>query len=118
MDVELSHNVKLIGPFVGTNDYVVCVGGYQVPYMRVCEGSEEPTDHFHKTAPDARSWDVVVDGRMVWTVPKAGAGAWFALMANAMALSAGRTCFGEHARVNDPFGTRMQDLPPAPLRLV
>jgi hypothetical protein len=118
VDVELANNVKLIGPFVGTDDYVVCVDGYRVPYVRVREGTVGPTEHFQKTELDPKAWDVTVDGRMVWSVPKAGAGAWFALMANAMALAAGRTCFGEHARVNDPFGTRVQDLTPTPLRLV
>jgi hypothetical protein len=116
-DVELSHNVTLIGPFVGTNDYVLSVNGYRVPYMSVREGTEAPTGDFQRTSPDPKAWDVTVDGRMVWSVPKEGAGAWFALMANAMALAAGRTCFGENARVNDPFGVRVSGLS-VPLRLV
>lgn len=105
--IDCNFGIVLHGPFHGTDDYKVGLDGKLVPYLRVREGAKI-LGHF-ASEPDPTTWEVVLDGRMSWMVPKEHAGCVLSLLANGIALGAGRACFG--GPLVDPFNVGIGALP-------
>ena len=96
------HGVSLVGPFIRREPYILVVDGYRVPHV---EFFKEPDGTFSAT----------VDGRMsVLELTEPEIKKWGYVLANAMAVSAGLSCFGENAQPM-PFAPRMMGITAARL---
>lgn len=105
-------SVVLIGPFYPDDRYKVSVEGFLVPHIYLMKGTTQIGDFVAKPDPDG--FDVYLDDRLVYQVKRANCGVWFALLANAMAVAAGRSCFGPNARPIDHFNVRIGPSPVTP----
>ncbi|HET8627408.1 MAG TPA: hypothetical protein VFL91_08310 [Thermomicrobiales bacterium] len=92
----MSYGVGIIGPFV--EEWRLTVDGYRVPYLTAYPGG----------APD--TWHLVLDGRFGVDVTDEEPRRWLWFVANAMAVAAGYSSFGEHCRPINPFTLRMSEL--------
>lgn len=91
--------VRFHGPFTEPS-YRLTVYGYKVPHMRaeLLAGTE---DH----------WNLVLDGRfMLPEVSGDEIRRWLPFLANAMAIAAGYSAHGEHARKSNPYKTKLGPL--------
>lgn len=101
MDIDLGCGVFLVGPFIDGHLRLV-IDGIEVPHLRIFPGTDTIGDF--QSRPNPQVWDVVVDGRMLFNVPKDGAAGVFLLVANAMAVAAGFPCLGAEHRMDERFG--------------
>lgn len=69
------------------------VDGYQVPNVKVVE-----FDYDDETV------SIVLDNRLAYDVPRELLPTVGRLVANAMAVAAGRTSFGENSNIKNPYG--------------
>lgn len=106
-DVSVARNVTLVGPFED-GSYRLVVEGLEVPYLRV-RGGSRTLGNFRGEL-DPSGWDVILDGRLLFHVPKDRAEQTFLLVANAMAVGAGWSCFGPNRTKLDPFGVKVAAL--------
>jgi hypothetical protein len=81
-----------IGPFEESY-YSVVVDGYLVPNIKAYKTSEN-------------GWKLVLGDRFSILVTEAEINAWLWWVANAMAIAAGYTSFGENCQPSNPFTCR------------
>lgn len=89
----LEHTTKLIGPF-RNDEYVLSVDGYQVPLIKAYPMEDG-------------GWAVHLDERFYTelTLEEIEQTGW--LLANAMAIAAGYSCFGENCVPSNPYKTQL-----------
>ena len=78
------------GPFLETYNYKISVDGYLVPVVR---GRKNPDG----------SWSLLLDDRFAIDVKENEIQDWMWFLSNAMAVSAGYSCFGENCKPINPF---------------
>jgi hypothetical protein len=92
--IDLSDTVAIerIGPF--SDFYQITIDGYLVPYIEL------------RKYPDGRGWDLTLNHchGVDMTDEEVNKFIWW--IANAMAVAAGYTSFGEHSKPANPFSTR------------
>lgn len=110
-DVQIAQNVVLVGPFSDGSHRLV-VEGFEVPHVRVRRGTHTLGDF--RSQPDPSGYDVILDDRLSFNVPKDRAEQTFLLLANGMAIAAGFSCFGPNRRKLDAFGVRVAGYRPDP----
>ena len=76
------------------------VEGYTVPYLTVCEYEDNP-----------EMVSIVVDRRLAYDIPRSSLATVARLAANAMAVAAGRTSFGDNSNVKNLFGDALAGYP-------
>ena len=92
MNLDLGSGVQIVEAPYG---HGILVDGCRIPHcMVMLQGS--PGDHQLVLNGNL---SILVDNRMAFDVPVESAAAWLRLLANAMAVAAGMTCFGPHARM-------------------
>lgn len=91
--------IKLIGPF-SDEHYRANIDGFVVPDLVV---------HKKNGAKDGEV-TVVLDGRFCIDVDEDQLDPWLWIVANAMAIGAGYSCFGEHCQPVNKFKVRMAQL--------
>ena len=87
----LISNVEIHGPF--QEYFMVTIEGYMVPYIKIRKLSD--------------SIELSLDDRFCVTIKNDDADAILWFIANAMAISAGFTSFGEHSKRAEPFRRRL-----------
>ena len=97
--IECDNEISLHGPFLGTNDYIPAMNGKVIPYVRIRDGAKILGDF--ASEPDPTAWEIVIDGRMSWIIPKLQIGNVLSMLATGISVGAGRACFG--GPVMDPF---------------
>lgn len=95
--------VQAIGPWV--DSYRLTVYGYEVPYLEA---------HLDPGTED--QWSLSLDHRYGLDCSHAELERWLPFLANAMAVAAGYTSFGEHAQPTNPFHKRLIGLAGVPDR--
>lgn len=87
-----------IGPDAGGR-YRFALHGFKVPRVegRIVPGSET-------------LWKIVLDGRFSIEARQEELASWLWLVANAMAIGAGFSCFGENSQPANPYGTRIAEI--------
>lgn len=87
---KIGSKIATVGPF-HSEHYEVTIDGYQVPKLKALK---------RKGAQDGII-TLVLDGRFAIDIPDDQLDPWLWLVANAMAIGAGYSCFGENS-VKDP----------------
>jgi hypothetical protein len=87
------YGTEFIGPLRGGYYHIVS-NGYHVPYLVAYKRQDTDTD-----------WTVILDGRMEWDVDDNELRRFVGLIANAMAIAAGYTHFGEGSSPYNRFST-------------
>lgn len=95
------YGVKIIGPFVA--EYRLTVRDFRVPYMSAFPMQDG-------------SWNLVCDERFMIECTDDELRKWLPYLADAMAVAAGFSSFGENARPVNPFAVRMSALGPDDLK--
>lgn len=94
-DVEpYSPGLESVGPFRVWN---IKLHGYAVPFL---QGREDDKGVFH----------LMLDERFGMEIPKEYAEQVVWLIANAHALGAGYSCFGEHSQIANPYKVKMSGI--------
>ena len=90
-----NYGTEIEGPFPGER-YFVIVGGYKVPHLEL------------RKEPDQSEWDwcMVIDDRLGHLIKTQELFYWAPAIANAMAVAAGYSCFGENCQPANPFKVR------------
>ncbi len=96
------YGVELVGPNT-CGRYRIVVQGYRVPYMVAYRRSDTDTD-----------WSILLDERFEFDLNDDELRRCMSLVANAMAIAAGYTAFGENAHPRNPFSTRVMFLTDIP----
>lgn len=82
------------GPFENSYPYRITVDGFEVPKVQ------------GKKMEDG-TWRFLLDGRFEWDATEAEVQQWMWIVANAMAIGAGYSCFGENSKPLNPFTRRL-----------
>lgn len=93
---------EIIGPFSCPEYSYAVIDGYKVPYIKLLPGTGENDGKL----------SIVLDDRMSFIFDDAGhVDTMLALLANAMAVAAGYSCFGKNSvKDPNPFQVRMGNL--------
>lgn len=83
--MRIDRLVEFDGPDA-EGDYKLVVEGERVPFIIVREG------------PDPTAWELILDSRFAYDVPKSAAGDVFLLVANAIAVASGYSAHGPNRR--------------------
>ena len=94
-----NYGTEIIGPFRG-DGYYVSVGGFKVPHILLIKRKDLPKGY----------WECVLDGRLAHDMPTREVLRWMPLVANAMAVAAGYSSFGENCRPSNPYQVRIGPL--------
>lgn len=88
--------VDTIGPFNNGDYYRLVINGYKVPYLvaRLRKGTED-------------LWDIILDDRFAYEMTDRELKNALPLIADAMAIAAGYSSFGEHCLPANPFKIKM-----------
>lgn len=89
-----SQGLESIGPFT---EWKIKLDGYAVEFLT---GREDDKGMFH----------LCLDHRMGIEIPKEHAHQVVWLIANAYAIGAGYSCFGEHSQIANPFKVKMSGI--------
>jgi len=92
------HGLESIGPF---SQWKIKLDGYRVPYL---SGRVDDQGMFHLS----------LDERFGIEVPEKYAHQVVWLIANALAIGAGYSCFGENSQIANPFKCKLSGLSIAP----
>lgn len=95
-------HTEIVGPFTAPEYSYVRIDGYRVPYIKIVKG----------TGPTDGKLEVHLDDRFVYIFDDPGeTDIMLHLVANAMAVAAGYSCFGENSvKDPNPFKVRMAQL--------
>jgi hypothetical protein len=85
-------HTEIIGPF-DDSYHIVTIDGYQVPYLKL---------HKHGAV-----WTVVLDDRFLIDGTEEEVAKWVRFMADAMAVSAGLSCFGANCQPINKFKVKV-----------
>lgn len=104
-DIDCKYGVQLIGPFI--EEWRVMANGFRVPKM-----TARPNEN--------GTVSLCLDERFVIDATPEEAGKWIGFVANAMAIGAGYSCFGENSQEVNPYKVGMVGLasPPPNLTVV
>lgn len=94
------YGTDLIGPFSPPPYHKVSVDGYLVPHLYIYKRGDTDTD-----------WTVVLDSRFEYDVNDGELRRFMPLIANAMAIAAGYSCFGENSQLSNRYQTQIGMLP-------
>lgn len=97
METPYKHT-EIIGPFASPEYHVAVIDGYLVPHIKLVP----------KTGADDGKTEIHLDERFIYIVDTSDLDVFLHLMANAMAIAAGYSCFGENSvKDPNPFKVRM-----------
>jgi len=96
MNIINGGNAEYHGPFSGEY-YVATVDGYKVPFVELRKVDEN-------------NWDLLLDGRFSVQASGDEIQRWLWIVANAMAISAGYSCFGENSKKLNPYKRKIISL--------
>ncbi len=91
-------DIELIGPMLIGGHYNVAIDGYLVPFIKVDGGGRE----WCVTVRDHLAFDLMLERPALEQVLR--------VIACAMAVAAGWSCFGENAKPLEPFRTRISGM--------
>lgn len=93
---------EIVGPFIAPEYSYVTIDGVKIPYIKLVPGKDENDGKL----------EIYLDNRFVYILEDTGdRDTWLNLLANAMAIAAGYSCFGENGVKNpNPFNVRMEKL--------
>ncbi len=94
-----TYGTEITGPFPGQR-FFLSVGGYKVPHVELRPLPEE----------SEFDWMLLVDGRLGHDVKTEEISYWAPALANAMAVAAGYSCFGENCQPSNPYRVRFGPL--------
>lgn len=87
---------ETVGPFNDGDFYRLTYDGYVLPHV-----------HAHLRKGTEHIWDIALDGRLWFELTDTELHHVIPLLANAMAIAAGYSSFGENCRMLNPFQVRM-----------